>query len=261
MQECFLIQIIMLNWKRGYNPNCFYFQKPKMNSNNVLTKSWSNSTVTMQLTSSSPLWSQNIINSIWTNLRRSMSHSCPSNNSFNFESENNQYFNHIQMANKFEIQLQHSKKFISMVSMTIQKMFLIWKNSSENFGLWALCSSLGRTRITQEWPTTLCALLVCFHPSENTIRIKQLFHWLHSSAGSKTKTNSYHDRSHSPNRFTNDSIREHDILFTQWQPISSMMLGHITHKDHIIIKSTFKRCLVGFLLKPTGDWSGSALQD
>jgi len=59
MQECFLIQIIMLNWKRGYNPNCFYFQKPKMNSNNGPTKSWSISTVTVQLTSSSPCLSQN----------------------------------------------------------------------------------------------------------------------------------------------------------------------------------------------------------
>jgi len=82
MKECFLIQIIMLNWKRKYNPNCFpLFQMPKMNSNNGPTRSWSNSTVTMQPTSFAPLLSQNIINSM--NLR-SMSHSCPSKNSFSF---------------------------------------------------------------------------------------------------------------------------------------------------------------------------------
>jgi len=32
------------------------------------------------------------------------------------------------------------------------------------------------------------------------------------------------------------------------------MLGHITLKYHIIIKSSIKRSPVGFLLKSTGNW-------
>jgi len=38
------------------------------------------------------------------------------------------------------------------------------------------------------------------------------------------------------------------------------MLGHITLKDHLIILELFKRSPVGFLIKPTGNWSRSGLQ-
>jgi len=39
------------------------------------------------------------------------------------------------------------------------------------------------------------------------------------------------------------------------------MLGHITLKDHAIIQELFKRSPVGLLLKSTGNWSRSGLQE
>jgi len=73
----------------------------------------------------------------------------------------------------------------------------------------------GVTRITQEWPTTLCALLVLFssfrnhdqNKGINMIRIKELFHWLYSSAGPKIQ-----DQIPTMTDHTYTSQTHHDII-------------------------------------------------
>jgi len=127
------------------------------------------------------------------------------------------------------------------------------------------------TRITQEWPTTLCALLVLFssfrnhdqNKGINMIRIKELFHWLYSSVGPKIQ-----DQIPTMTDHTYTSQTHHDIIH-QVQCFSHPMTAHIFNnawpsyhpQGPHIIKSSFKRSPVGFLLKSTGNWSRSGLQD
>jgi len=49
------------------------------------------------------------------------------------------------------------------------------------------------------------------------------------------------------------SFTKCNVILIQGWPISSIMLGHITLKDHIMIKTSFERSPVEFVPESTGN--------
>jgi len=103
----------------------------------------------------------------------------------------------------------------------------------------------------------------CSHPTWEMICSNRIWKMICSnrlSTGPRLRCHPYCDRPQLHHTF-HYGIIHHDVIFIQWWPIPSTMLGHIALKDYIIIKSSFNRSTVGFAPESTGNWTRSGCQD